>query len=142
MGLFNFGKKKNVPEIKKPSDFYTVCVEDYHRTLKVKGYANRGLIFIPELIPMGNKAVLTFLKDPFFQAEVGGNVTQYYYLICSLSFMTGVAYAEKWHSNFSALKNGTLESVKAFPSGDGGSPKARRKRCAGTTNSPTCNYHY
>jgi len=113
MELFNFGKKKKEPEIKKPSDFYTLCVEDYHRTLKEMGYANRGLIFIPELIPMGNKAVLAYLKDPFFKAEVGGNVTQYYYLICSLSFMTGVAYAEKWHSNFAALKAGFVDQVIA-----------------------------
>ncbi len=113
MGLFNFGKKKNEPELKTPTDFYTACVEDYHNALKAKGFANRGLIFIPELIPMGNKTILAYLQDPFFQAEAGGNATQYYYLICSLSFMTGVAYAEKWHSNFAELKTGFVEQIIA-----------------------------
>ena len=110
MGLFNFGKKKNA-QIKNPNEFYTDCVEAFHTALGANGYAKKGLIFIPELIPLGNKAVLAFLKDPFFQMEAGGNATQYYYLISSLCFMTGVAYAEKWHTNYNELKTSFADQI-------------------------------
>lgn len=111
MGLFDSRKKKNTPEKKNPNDFYTVCVEEFHLALKSKGFANKGLIFIPELIPLGEEAILAYLQSPFFQMEFGGNPTQYYYFICSLSIMTGVVYAEKWHSNYAELKSGFAEQI-------------------------------
>lgn len=110
MGTFNFGTNKE-SETKKSTEFYKACVEDFHNALKAKGYANRGLIFIPELIPLGNKAVLAYLKDPFFQMEAGSNPTQYYFLISSLCFMTGVAYAEKWHTNYNELKTSYADQI-------------------------------
>ena len=111
MGLFGFGKKKEEPALKSAKDFYAECLTDFHDALAAKGYATKGVIFIPELIPFGNKAILAYLKDPFFQMEAGNNVTQYYYLICALSFMTGVAYADKWHSNFAELNNGFVDQI-------------------------------
>ena len=79
MGLFDRFKKKqpstnNATPISAqfrtatPAiQFYNDCVEDYHKTANKSGFANWGLIFIPELIPIGEKTVLAFLQDPFFQ---------------------------------------------------------------------------
>ena len=64
MGLFNFSRKKPTePELKNSSSFYNDCVAEFHKEAMKKGVANKGLIFIPELIPLGEKAILAFLKD-------------------------------------------------------------------------------
>ena len=91
--------------------FYANCVEDFHNAAKSRGMANRGLIFIPELIPIGEKTVLAFLKDPFFQMQFSGNPQMYYYAIMSLSLQAGIVFAVKWHDNFSALKAGYVDQI-------------------------------
>jgi hypothetical protein len=91
--------------------FYTECVADYHKVAKSLGYANRDLIFIPELIPFGQKTVLAFLQDNFFQMEFGNNPQQYYFVIMALSLQAGIVFADKWHSDFSALKNGYVDQI-------------------------------
>ena len=59
MGLFNFKKKKEKTGNMKPAtEFYTDCLEAYHQIAKENGYANKGVILIPELMPFGSKAVL------------------------------------------------------------------------------------
>lgn len=93
--------------------FYNDCVEDYHKTAKKGGFANRGLIFIPELIPIGEKTVLAFLQDSFFQMQFSNNPQVYYYAIMSLSLQAGIVFAEKWHSNLSALKAGYVDEIIA-----------------------------
>ena len=82
------------PEIQ----FYIDCVEDYHQTAKQHGFAKDGVVFIKELRPIGEKVVLAFLRDPFFQSEFGSNPQLYYYAIMSLSLQAGMVIAEKWDS--------------------------------------------
>ena len=127
MGIFDRFKKSNesanrgnsAPQMKNtqlPSDpqitrFYQNCVEDYHNAAKEKSLATKGIINIPELIPIGEQAVLTFLKDPFFQSQFGGNPSVYYYVIMSLSIQAGIVFAAKWHDNASALTKGYVERI-------------------------------
>ena len=125
MGLFDrFKKKQATPSNATPISeqfrtatpaiqFYNDCVEDYHKTANKSGLANRGLIFVPELIPIGEKTVLAFLQDPFFRMEFNGNPQVYYYVIMSLSLQAGIVFAEKWHSDFSALKSGYVDDIIA-----------------------------
>ena len=91
--------------------FYADCVEDYHKTANKSGFAKHGVIFIPELISIGEKTVLAFLKDPFFQMQFRENVQAYYYVIMSLSLQAGIVFAEKWHSDFAALKSGYVDQI-------------------------------
>ena len=125
MGLFDMFKKKHTPEKKatvapeqvrtaSPEiQFYNDCVEDYHKTANKHGFANKGLIFIPELIPIGEKTVLAFLRDPFFQMQFGNDPHLYYYAIMSLSLQAGIVFAGKWHSDFPALKSGYVDKIIA-----------------------------
>ena len=116
MGLFDFIKKKNVEtNIKNSMSFYTECVEDFHKEAMKNGVANRGLIFIPELIPRGEKAILAFLKDPFFQMQCGGNAQQYYYLIMALSIDAGMCFANRWHEQYSSLDQYVQEIIDDGP---------------------------
>ncbi len=96
---------------KTAQSFYTDCVEVFHNEAMKNGFAKRGVIFIPELIPMGEKAVLAFLQDQFFAFEFGNNPAQYYYVILSLAIQAGIAFGEKWHLDFSGLKNGYVDQM-------------------------------
>lgn len=106
MGLFS---KKSAPQ--DPIAFYTSCCKEFHDLAAGVDLARRGLIFIPELIPIGEKTVLAFLQDPFFQMEFQNNPSQYYYAINTLCFMAGIVFADKWHRNYPALQTGFVDEV-------------------------------
>lgn len=101
-----------------PNEFYAACVEDFHTKAMSLNVANRGLIFIPELIELGEKTILAYLRDPFFQAQCNGNANQYYYLIMSLSIDAGICFATKWHEDFSSLKQYVDKIIKNGPADD------------------------
>ena len=123
MGLFDsFKKSKKPSKTMEPIttqartaapivQFYNDCVVDYHNAAGEKGMATRGLIFIPELIPIGEKTVLAFLKDLYFQVQFGNDPQMYYYVIMSLSLQAGMVFAVKWHENYSELKSGYIDKI-------------------------------
>lgn len=92
--------------ISSPTAFYTECTMAYHEYAKAQGYANKGLIFIPELIPLGQKAVLAYLQDPFLTFEYSSTPDTYYYVINSFAFQTGIIYGAAWHESYATLKGG------------------------------------
>ena len=107
MGIFDFNKKN---KLKSPAEFYKECIEDFHKEANKYGVATRGLIFIPELVPLGEKTVLSYLQSPYYQIKSGGNPEVYYRIIMTVSMEAGMAYAERWHSDFSTL-NAYAEEV-------------------------------
>ena len=104
--------------MKTSSAFYNECVADFHAEAKKSGALNKGLIFIPELMPLGQKTILAFLKDPYFQMQSGGNAQQYYYLITALSIDAGMCYATRWHEDFSSLNQYVEEIITDGPADD------------------------
>ena len=120
MGFFKWNNKnKPAPSTHQssskinsnPTTFYAECASDYHKTANSLNFAKRGVIFIPELIPIGHKTVSTFLKDKFFQMEFGNNIQQYYFVITALSLQSGIVFADKWHSDFSSLTNSYIDQI-------------------------------
>ena len=123
MSLFDILKRGSVEDASAQADvskarnaspeiqFYNDCVADYHKAAMEKGMAERGVIFIPELLPIGEKTVLAFLKDPFFQMEFGNNPQMYYYVIMSLSLQAGMVFAAKWHDNYSELTDSYINEI-------------------------------
>ena len=88
--------------IKSLSTFYSDCVVDYHTEAAKMGVATKGTIFIPELIPYGERILLTFLRDPVIEMEFSDPRT-YYYAIMSFGIQSGIVFAAKWHEDFSGL---------------------------------------
>ena len=107
METFDFNKKN---DLKSPADFYKDCVEDFHKEANKHGVATRGLIFIPELVSLGEKTILSYLQTPYYQIKSGGDPEVYYRIIMTVSMEAGMAYAERWHSDFSTL-NAYAEEV-------------------------------
>lgn len=119
MGLFNFGnKKKEASEIKMPSAFYADCVADFHQEAQKHGAACKGLIFIPELIPIGENTILAFLKDPFFQMQFGNDAQTYYFFIMAMSIDAGMLFATKWHEDDGGLEDYVEEIIDIGPADD------------------------
>lgn len=116
MGLFDFIKNKNNNNnVKSPVEFYKECLEDFHNEANTCGVANRGLIFIPELIPLGEKTILAYLQSPHYQRESGGDPETYYYLIMSNAIKVGMALATRWHEDVSKLNSYVHEVTLCGP---------------------------
>ena len=93
-------------------DFLNKCIDEFGRAATNAGYM-KNIVFIPELVPMGEKVVLSFLQDNFFQMEFGDNPLQYYYVINTLCLQAGVVAADMWHQDFDKLKGGFLDEIIA-----------------------------
>ena len=97
----------NVP----PQQFYKLCIQDYHRKAKELGYAERDLIFIPELIDFGQKSILWFLKNEELQKQFS-SPAEWYFTCISTAIRCGIIFALKWHFDFAGLnKPCYVESV-------------------------------
>lgn len=101
--------------IKNSKDFYAECIEDFHKEANKHGVATRGLIFIPELIPLGEKTILAYLRDPYYQIKSAGDPQAYYRIIMSTSIEAGMALAERWHTDFSSLNKYADEVILNGP---------------------------
>lgn len=100
MGLLDFDKMNN---LKSPAEFYKECIEDFHKEANEHGVATRGLIFIPELIPLGEKTILAYLRDPYYITESNGAPEVFYYTVMHNSLKAGMALATQWHEDVSKL---------------------------------------
>ena len=118
MGLFN--KRKNETRSAAPASpsgnetpqaFYTSCVKDYHDTAKKLGQAQRDVIFIPELLAYGQKAVLWYFQNDELQRQIP-DPAEYYYVAVNTAIRCGILFALKWHLDFGGLQApGYVESV-------------------------------
>lgn len=117
MGFFS---KK--PKLPTPVEFYTTCCKAFHDLANEQELTPRGVIFVPELVRIGEETVLAFLKDPFFQMEFRSNPQQYYYVINTMCFMAGIVFGDKWHHQVSALKSGFVEEVIQYGPPDYATP--------------------
>lgn len=102
MGLFGFGKKKD-SKAKNPSEFYSKCIADFHKEALKHDVAKKGLIFIPELMPVGEKITLAFLNDDFLKTEYGYDPVQFYFAVMAFTLEAGMLFAVKWHKKYSDL---------------------------------------
>ena len=111
MSLFNKSKNNASDNV---LEFYNDCVDDFHKTAKQQGFARNGMVFIPELLPIGETTVLSFLKDPFYSNEFSDSPQMYYYVIMSLSLQAGMVFAEKWHRDFAGLNSKYIAQIIAM----------------------------
>ena len=76
-----------------------------------EGLATNGVIFIPELIPIGEKTILSYLQNDAINADLGQTPAEFYFVMVRLAIQAGLAFGEKWHLDFSGLQNGYVEQV-------------------------------
>ena len=91
--------------------FYKECVSSFHQTASDAGYAKKGPIFIPELMPAGEKIVKALLSNQYLSSQYGSDPSRYYYVIVGLSIQAGMVIADQWHKDPDALKNGFVDYI-------------------------------
>ena len=103
----------------KTVQFYNNCVDDFHKYAKrLFGMAKKGVIFKPELIPIGEETILTFLQDPVLETKFGDDPQLYYYVIMCSALQAGMVYADKWRSGCHALNSEYDNAVIALDQAD------------------------
>ena len=105
---------QNIQDAKNDADgFYKECVSSFHQIASDAGYANKGLIFIPELMPAGEKIVNALLSNQYLSSQYGSDPSRYYYAIVGLGIQAGMVIADQWHKDPDALKNGFVDYIIA-----------------------------
>ena len=114
MGLFN---KKESNEgaasngFVSPKLFYVDCMKDYHDRAKELGYAEHDVLFIPELIEPGSKAVYWFLSNEELQKQFA-SPAEYYYVAVNTAIRCGILFGAMWHTDLPRLqKPGFVEFI-------------------------------
>ena len=102
--------------IKDINSFYQECVDSFHEVAKKNNVATKGVIFIPELIPLGEQVILEFLKDPFLQQEFAEDPRSFYYAVMSFSIQAGIVLAEQWRRDRSHISDCVMEIIENGPS--------------------------
>lgn len=97
-------KSKENTKITSPKDFYEDCVYEYHKLAKNKGFAQRDLIFVPELLINGNKMVLSFLKSTAFEQHMIKEPVYGYLVGIGTALFMGIITGYQWHVEYSKLE--------------------------------------
>lgn len=119
MGLFGFGKsKQETSRMLNPQEFLTSCTKAMHDRVETMGFAKRGVIFIPELMTLGQKETIALLQNDYIASQYSANPTQFYFAVMGLVMMNGMVFAAKWHENFSGLNDYADEIRYDGPSDD------------------------
>lgn len=92
-----------------PSDFTAHCCEEFNNLAIDKQIVKGDIAFVPELVPLGEKAVLEIMSCPTIQEEYGDNPMLFYYVVLQYAFKTGILLGARWELNFESL---TAESYK------------------------------
>lgn len=98
-----------------PNAFFNNCVDDFHQCLRDSEMLDTGVIFIPELMSFGQKAILAYLTDNSLIMEYGSNPALLYTVINTFTFHTGVAFALKWNEGLAELNDSYEDIIKRGP---------------------------
>ena len=96
-----------------PKEFYKEAILKFHKQAEENGLCNKGIVAIPELIAIGQKTVLAFLRDQYLNLEYGNNPNQFYYVVSSFCLQCGIIFAAEWRDNFSSLNQDYVDRVIA-----------------------------
>ena len=94
--------------------FYLQCLQELHEAAAARGYAERGAVMAPDLLPFGEKAVTKYYSDPILAAEFAADPTQYYYTVGYFCLQCGILFAGLYDSDPLALTEGYVETVTSM----------------------------
>ena len=98
--------------------FYTECLDDFHAAAGEMGFAEKGVLLIPDIVPYETKIIMALLQDEFYRKEFAEDATSYYYAISMLSLQAGMICAHQWHSDSSQLNDENVDKLIEFGPAD------------------------
>ena len=91
--------------------FYEQCLMEFHAIAANRGLAGRGVVYAPDLMPFGEKAVAKYYGDVFLATEFSTDPTQYYYTVNCFCLQCGILFAGLYRTDPLALTEGYIDSV-------------------------------
>ncbi|MDO4178342.1 MAG: hypothetical protein Q4D21_04040 [Phascolarctobacterium sp.] len=88
---------------KNPSDFTAECCKAFYDYAFKQNLIKGDIAFVPELVELGEKAVLELLGNQTFQKEYGDNPMLFYYMVLQYALKTGILIGARWELNFDSL---------------------------------------
>ena len=86
-----------------PSDFTAHCSKVFNAYALSKNLVKGDIVFVPELVPLGEKAVLEIIANDLLQKEYGEKPMLFYYVVLEYALKTGILLGAKWELNFEGL---------------------------------------
>ncbi len=107
--------------------YYQQCLQELHEAAAARGYAERGAVIAPDLLPFGAKAVEKYYGDPILAAELAADPTQYYYTVSCFCLQCGILFASLYDSDPLALTEGYVDAVTSMDPWQFAEPAARER---------------
>lgn len=105
--------KSDVTQVNKNlNHYYAECVASFHNEAQKYNVARGGVVFVPELMTIGEKAVNAFYNRQSSTSPSGKSL----YAIMTLCLEAGLAAGEKWHSDFQFLNRFVDTVIMSNPS--------------------------
>ncbi len=94
------GQQRTGP-LREPEDFFVALLRDFHEKARAEGWAPGGMIYVRELLPVGQRALLRLLHNQRLRQKFP-DATVYYEQIAVAIFGCGVWLADHWQKNGAA----------------------------------------
>ena len=94
---------------KIPSEFTAYACKDFNDYALQQKLVKGDIAFVPELVPLGEKAILELLANPTFQKEYGDNPMLFYYMVLQYALKTGLLLGAMWELNFDGLNENSYK---------------------------------
>lgn len=105
----NLNINGKITAAKNPSDFTAYACKVFNEYAFSQNLVKGDIAFVPELVPLGEKAVLELLANPTFQKEYGDTPMLFYYMVFQYALKTGLLIGAMWELNFDALKEDSFK---------------------------------
>lgn len=94
--------------------FYRQCLQDLHEEAAMHGSARGGMVYAPDLLPFGERAVTAYYGNPLLAAELAADPLRYYYTLNRFCLQCGILFASLYESDPLALTDGYVSMVTAM----------------------------
>lgn len=94
---------KKMLAIKNQSDFTAYVCKEFNELAINEELVKGDIVFVPELVPLGEKAVLELMSNSTIQKEYGDNPGFFYYIVLQYALKTGILLGARWEVDFESL---------------------------------------
>lgn len=104
---------QNMVAAMNPSDFTAHCCKEFNKLALEQNLVKGDVAFVPELVPLGEKAVLEIMGNSTIQKEYGDNPMLFYYVALQYALKTGILIGGRWELNFASLREDSYQEEVA-----------------------------
>ena len=92
-------------------EFYKKSLQECLSVVQNEGYANSGIVDVPELDKHMKKTVDTFFYDPYFNIQFSSNFKTLCFIVTCMCWECGVVFASKWNTDKNNFTDEYVEQI-------------------------------